>query len=229
MDKVNSSADIHSDKKGLLIVEDEAEFAEWVFRTLSAHASDLEVFIARDLQKARTLLRSRPQGFWEMAIVDLNLGREDGVDLIAEASGLSPQTILLVVTSVDSPEKALDAIRAGAHGYVLKTAVDMGLISAFDQAREGGSPITPSIARQLLIKFREKPEDVQHIDRLSSEVQEKLSAREKDVLKLIARGYSNKESGLILGISPATVDSHIRGIYRKLSINSRVELRRLLK
>lgn len=229
MNKMQTLPDRHFGRRGLLIVEDEAEFAEWSFRTLSAHAKDLEVFVARDLQQARSLLRSRPKGYWELALVDLNLGREDGVELISEAIATSPGITLLVVTAVDSPDKALAAIRAGAHGYVLKIAVENGLTSAFNQAREGGSPITPSIARQLLIKFRESDVDGVHLEGLAPDVLEKLSAREKDVLKLLARGHSNKESGLILKISPATVDTHIRSIYRKLSINSRVELRRLLK
>lgn len=215
-------------RRGLMIVEDDMELAEWTFRTLSAHAPDLKPYVAHDLTQARALLKTKDQDFWELALVDLNLGLEDGIELISEALSHCTGLTVLVVTSVDSPDKALAAIRAGAQGYLLKVTLSQELTGAVDQARQAGSPITPSIARKLLINFRASEEGHPKSNVLPSQLQDKLSGREKEVLKLIARGHSNKETGAILQISPATIDTHIRSIFRKLRINSRIELRRLL-
>lgn len=213
---------------GLLVVEDDPQFAEWTLGVLRAHVSDLEPAHARDLAQARRLLREAPTGYWELAVVDLHLGAEDGVDLIIDLTRDRPQLPVLVVTSVDAPDKALAAIRAGAQGYILKATVADNLLEAVYQARRGGSPITPMIARQLLIEFRSAEAATPAGDDMPAGVREKLSTREAEVLRMVARGHSNKETATVLEISPATVDTHIRSIYRKLSINSRAELRRLL-
>ena len=209
----------------LLVVEDDHPFAEWTLRVLQAQVPDLRARWATDLSSARALLRG--QHPWRLAIVDLNLGQEDGVDLIRDLARDWPGLPVLVVTSVDAPAKALAAIRAGAQGYVLKATIEDDLLQAVAQVRAGGSPITPSIARQLLNEFR-SAEATPPEPGVPAAVLERLSAREVEVLRLLARGYSNKEAASTLCISPATVDTHIRKIYQKLSINSRVELHRLL-
>lgn len=215
-------------RRGLLVVEDDPQFADWTLHVLRAQVSDLAPVVARDLGQARALLRGAPADHWELAIVDLHLGTEDGVDLIRDLARGWPELPVLVVTSVDAPDKALAAIRAGAQGYILKATVADSLLHAVDQARHGGSPITPMIARQLLIEFRSVEAADPPSPAMPADLLEKLSAREAEVLRLIARGHSNKETAAALEISPATVDTHIRSIYRKLSINSRAELRRLL-
>ena len=214
---------------GLLVVEDDRPFADWTLRVLRTHVSDLQAHVAHDLEAARALLSKAPAGPWGLAIVDLNLGTEDGVELIAELTNDQPGLPVLVVTSVDAPAKALAAIRAGAQGYVLKATIETDLVQVVAQVRGGGSPITPSIARQLLNEFRaaETPPVPSQLG-MPAKVLEKLSQREVEVLRLMARGYSNKEVALSMTISPATVDTHIRKIYRKLCINSRTELHRLL-
>lgn len=215
--------------EGLLIVEDDHSFADWTRLTLRAHMTNLQVYVAHDLDSARALLRATPSSSWELVIVDLNLGSDDGVDLIEELTCDWPNLPVLVVTSVDSPSKALAAIRAGAQGYILKATVEADLIQVVNQVRFGGSPITPSIARQLLNEFRAtKAPSLSADSGVPAVVLEKLSQREVEVLHLLSRGYSNKEAAAKMTISPATVDTHIRKIYRKLSINSRVELHRLL-
>ncbi len=219
----------HADtRRGLLVVEDDPQFADWTLRVLRAQVTDLEPVVARDLGQARALLNGTAPSHWELAIVDLHLGTEDGVDLIRDMARGWPELPVLVVTSVDAPDKALAAIRAGAQGYILKATVADSLLHAVEQARHGGSPITPMIARQLLIEFRSVEAADPTSPAMPAGLLEKLSTREAEVLRLIARGHSNKETAGALEISPATVDTHIRSIYRKLSINSRAELRRLL-
>jgi DNA-binding NarL/FixJ family response regulator len=155
-----------------------------------------------------------------------------GVDLIAQLHLSHPQVPLLVLTSVDVPQVALSAIRAGAQGYLLKNTVDKELSRAVEQLRAGGSPINPGIAFQLLAEFRvadaTKPDAVTALDEAISTMTTKLSQRETEVLKLVARGYADKEVAIRLGISPSTVDTHVRAIFRKFSVNSRAQLRRVI-
>lgn len=224
----------------MLLLEDDHYFGQWTRCVLESQCHELRVAVAKNLTAARELFARYDKRVWRLVIIDLNLGEESGTDLIGEIAQSMPELPMLVVTAVDTPEKALAAIRAGAQGYVLKTTIERELVRVVNQVLDGGSPITPSIARQLLSKFRsidmlppavsvasasqlDRPADV-----LPEKILQDLSVREVEVLRLLARGYSNKESAAELDISPSTIDTHIRKIFRKLSINSRVELRRLL-
>jgi DNA-binding NarL/FixJ family response regulator len=232
---------LHSPRPpNVLLVEDDPHFAQWVQATLHEQAGDLSVFVSHNLATARRAWSATPQ-CWRLVVVDLHLGAESGVDLIRELALQAPTLPLLVITSVAATDKALQAIRAGAQGYILKSTIDHELLRAVRQVLDGGSPITPSIARLLLGEFRQQ-ERIEAAEAhepagtpstppagaMPAAVEEKLSQREAEVLRLIARGYTDKEVAARLEISPATVDTHVRKIYRKLSINSRVELRRLL-
>ncbi|MEN9315419.1 MAG: hypothetical protein RIS35_1812 [Pseudomonadota bacterium] len=140
-----------------------------------------------------------------------------------------------MLTSVDTPEEALLAIRAGAQGYLLKVALDGELGRAVHQVLAGGAPINPGIAYLLLQRFRADavpPRSAlpaeSRTPSVSPDLLSTLSAREAEVLQLIARGFSDKEAASRLGIAPSTVDTHVRSIYRKFSVHSRAQLRGLI-
>lgn len=216
----------------LLLVEDDLNFARWARHELERDCPDLTVVMFDDLAGARQWLEGPDGQSLAMAVVDLHLGQALGVDLIAQLHQSHPEVPLLVLTSVDVPQVALSAIRAGAQGYLLKNTVDKELSRAVEQLRAGGSPINPGIAFQLLAEFREgesaKPEPITALDDALSSLTTKLSQRETDVLKLVARGYADKEVAVRLGISPSTVDTHVRAIFRKFSVHSRAQLRRVI-
>jgi DNA-binding NarL/FixJ family response regulator len=216
----------------LLLVEDDLNFARWARHELERDCPDLTVVMFDGLVGARQWLEGPDGQSLAMAVVDLHLGQALGVDLIAQLHQSHPEVPLLVLTSVDVPQVALSAIRAGAQGYLLKNTVDKELSRAVEQLRAGGSPINPGIAFQLLAEFREgesaKPEPVTALDDALSSLTTKLSQRETDVLKLVARGYADKEVAVRLGISPSTVDTHVRAIFRKFSVHSRAQLRRVI-
>lgn len=211
----------------LLLVEDEAHFAEWVIQALKNNDPRWCIDWARNLGEAKELIAATHANLWRLAIVDLRLGQESGIDLISHLNERLPNVPILVVTAVDMPETALNAIRVGAQGYLLKEGEENSLLWAIEQVLAGSSPITPSIARQLLNEFRAM-ETPQH-NTLAQPFLELLSARESEVLNLVAYGYSNKEVAHELGISSHTVNIHIRKIYSKLNVNSRASLRRVLK
>lgn len=217
----------------LLLVEDDVHFAHWAAAELRQHFQDLAVFVAHDLTTARHWLNSPSATTLQMAVIDLHLGNKSGVDLIEELTQTRSHVPVLVLTSVETPDEALRAIRAGAQGYMLKDTVPGELYRAVQQLRDGGSPINPGIAHLLLNAFRARPANAPLGDMSASPVSPEslstLSTRETEVLKLIARGYADKEVAARLNIAPSTVDSHVRAIYRKLSINSRAQLRKLLE
>ena len=221
-----------SEKSFLLMVEDDLNFADWAQAELGRDCADLTLVMRHDLASARSWLATADAEHLAMAVVDLHLGQDLGVDLIAQLHQSHAQVPLLVLTSVDAPNEALRAIRAGAQGYVLKNTVDKELSRAVGQLRAGGSPINPGIAFQLLSEFRAadavEPETATSMDDALSALSAKLSQRETEVLKLVARGYADKEVAARLGISPSTVDTHVRAIFRKFSVHSRSELRRVI-
>lgn len=216
----------------LLMVEDDLNFADWAQAELRRDCADLTLVMCHDLTSARSWLATEDAKDLAMAVVDLHLGQELGVDLIAQLHQSHAQVPLLVLTSVDAPQEALNAIRAGAQGYVLKNTVDKELSRAVEQLRAGGSPINPGIAFQLLSEFRSaeavEAEAPTSMDDALSALGTKLSQRETEVLKLVARGYADKEVAARLGISPSTVDTHVRAIFRKFSVHSRSQLRRII-
>ncbi|MGV1045419.1 LuxR C-terminal-related transcriptional regulator [Limnohabitans sp.] len=223
---------MNSEKSFLLLVEDDLNFAQWAESELRRDCEDLTVLVFHELADARTWLQGADAQRLAMAVVDLHLGQALGVDLIAQLHQSHPQVPLLVLTSVDSPNEALKAIRAGAQGYVLKSTVQKELSRAVVQLRAGGSPINPGIAFELLAEFRSaaspEPEAPSSLDDALSSLSTKLSQRETDVLKLVARGYADKEVASRLGISPSTVDTHVRAIFRKFSVHSRAQLRKAI-
>jgi DNA-binding NarL/FixJ family response regulator len=223
---------MNSEKSFLLLVEDDRNFAQWAENELRRDCEDLIVLVFHELAGARSWLLGGDAQRLGMAVVDLHLGQELGVDLIAELHLSHPQVPLLVLTSVDAPHEALKAIRAGAQGYVLKSTVQKELSRAVVQLRDGGSPINPGIAFELLAEFRSsaslEPQAPSSLDDALSSLSTKLSQRETDVLKLVARGYADKEVASRLGISPSTVDTHVRAIFRKFSVHSRAQLRKAI-
>jgi DNA-binding NarL/FixJ family response regulator len=217
----------------ILLVEDDVHFAAWAAAELRQACQDLAVFVAHDMPAARGWLEGADGAGLQLAVVDLHLGPHSGVELIETLTQHRPDVPVLVLTSVETPDEALRAIRAGAQGYMLKVTVEGELCRAVQQIRNGGSPINPGIAHLLLTAFRAAPLKVSEATDVAQPVStgmlSVLSGRESEVLKLVARGYSDKEVAVRLHIAPSTVDTHIRAIYRKLRVNSRAQLRKVLE
>jgi DNA-binding NarL/FixJ family response regulator len=156
-------------------------------------------------------------GGYDVLLCDLALPDGNGADLIRHEASLGRGTDILVVTIFANQNKVLDAIRAGARGYMLKDQRIDECIAGIREVRRGGSPISPIIARQLLGQIRPDPQkpDVPPVS--------PLSERELEVLNLISRGYSNHECAGILSVSVNTIGTHVKNIYRKLEVNSRAE------
>lgn len=154
-------------------------------------------------------------------LVDLGLPDGRGEELLRWLSEERPDAELLVFTVFGDESRLVAALQAGATGYVLKGCTTDELIQAIEQIRGGGAPISPLLARMLLRQFR-VTQDAPSVVQVLHEVV--LSERETEVLRLVAQGYVNKEIAARLAISPATVGSHIKNLYRKLAVHSRVQV-----
>ncbi len=152
------------------------------------------------------------QGY-DVLLCDLGLPDGDGIDLIRHSARTSPDADILVITFFAEQRKVVDCIRAGARGYLLKDMDAATCVQSIRDIRAGGSPISPVIARYLLLHIRP--------DNIGSDTV--LSAREHEILNLMARGFSKRECGAMLNLSINTISTHVKNVYRKLEVNSRAE------
>jgi DNA-binding NarL/FixJ family response regulator len=138
-----------------------------------------------------------------------------------------PEVEILIFTIFDEEDKVLEAVKAGASGYLLKGTPADKMIEAIKEVRAGGTVIQPSLARRLLKHFRvgeaPTPETPSTPPTAEEPEGKKLSARETEILQLIAKGVSNSEAAKMLNLSKATIRTHLEHIYRKLEVTNRVE------
>lgn len=196
----------------LLLVDDDAHVRRGVSDVL---APTKQVFIVGSCGTAGEALDAVQRGLeFEVALIDLQLPDRPGTELLRLLQRSRPQAVLLAFTQFDDAESVFAALENGATGYLLKTTSPPRLLRALVEARDGGAPMTPSIARKVVESFRQ---------RRRRPVAFALSDREADVLKLLALGHSYADTGTQLGIGLGTVQTHVKNIYRKLEVNSREE------
>jgi DNA-binding NarL/FixJ family response regulator len=136
---------------------------------------------------------------------------------------LAPKVEVVMLTMFGDRDNLFEALQAGACGYLLKRTTPDALKDALDQARTGGAPMSPQIARQVVAFFQNKPTPPPSAAAKSSAEVETLSAREAEVLRLLAEGQPYKTIAAELELTIDTVRTYIRRIYQKLQVNSRTE------
>src|SRR5262245_12951128 len=195
------------------VVEDDAPMREEFARMIGAEPDMRLLSAVGSCAEARqSFALARP----DVALVDLGLPDGDGTDLIAELAASSKHTSVLVVTVFGDEAHVVRALQAGAHGYLLKDTPRAEFGRAIRAVCEGASPLSPQIARYLLKSFARPAAD-------GPKLVEPLTPREQDVLKAISQGYSVPETARRLEVAPSTVAAHIKSIYGKLAVSSRVE------
>lgn len=158
----------------------------------------------------------------DVLLTDLGLPDGNGNQLIEQTRAQHAEAEIMVISRFGDENSVVEAIKAGASGYLLKDESAEHIADAISQLLQGGSPISPAIARYILDFFQSgEVVDSQPNTATASDVL--LTPKEKMVLQYISRGYSNKEIARSLEISLHTVASHIKHIYRKLEVNSRNE------
>ncbi|MEK5751005.1 response regulator transcription factor [Acinetobacter variabilis] len=182
--------------------------------------SDEVLLFANNVREAEYLLQQEP---FCLALIDLGLPDGNGISIIEKIHELGSQTLILVVSAWSTQDSLLKAIKAGATGYVLKERDDTEVSLAIRSILRGGAPIDPFIAREILkqISSSEPSSSLEQI--VLDPEQESLIQREKEILSLVAQGLSNREIADELCVSRYTVESHIKHIYRKLSVSKRTK------
>lgn len=156
----------------------------------------------------------------DLLAVDLGLPDGHGTELIRFARREHPTTEVMVITVFADERSVISAIEAGAGGYLLKDGTPQEISQALVQLAEGGSPISPAIARHLLRRFQSEPAAAAPTA-TAAEPAPSLTQREIEVLRLISKGFRFGEIAELLGISTHTVTTHVRHLYRKLEVSSR--------
>lgn len=166
----------------------------------------------------------------DVLLVDLGLPDASGLELIALCQQLRPEVAIMVMTMFSDERHVFTALEKGASGYLIKSNRTEEIADHILELHKGGSPITPTVARLVLKRIltpepsyaetNTQPSLLSPPNRLPA-LDEKLSAREIDVLNQIAVGYSTAEIAERFNISPHTVTAHIRSVYRKLQVHSR--------
>jgi DNA-binding NarL/FixJ family response regulator len=158
----------------------------------------------------------------DVLLQDLGLPGMSGIDVTRQVKRKWPSVEVLIFTIFDEEEKVIDAVKAGASGYLLKGASSGKILDAIREVKAGGSVIQPSLARRLLRHFH-VPESEGKPGLREEPPTRPLTEREVEILRLIAKGLSNNEAAGVLGLSRATVRTHLEHIYDKLDVTNRVE------
>jgi DNA-binding NarL/FixJ family response regulator len=212
-----------------LIVEDDENYSLWIKNNLIQARPNCVIQIASS-REACTKALQMFLPHW--ALVDLHLPDGSGIEVVKDILDKSPNCKALVITAIEDPEKAILAIQAGAVGYLVKSHSNWVLAEALDEISRGGMPLTPLMAKRVLDtllpsgRLRTAPE-LAALEKTPEDQTDnsQLSEREKEILRLASKGYRNKEIASRLSLSPNTVATHIKSIYRKMNIHSRSHLR----
>jgi DNA-binding NarL/FixJ family response regulator len=154
-----------------------------------------------------------------VALLDIRMPRLDGLEAARRVLALDPDTRVLILTTFDTDEYVSEALRAGASGFLLKDAPADQLIAAVRILAAGDALIDPSVTRRLISRFTVAV----RTPAAAPPALEELTARERDVLRLVARGLSNAEIASQLGIEENTVKTHVSRILLKLHLRDRVQ------
>ena len=200
----------------VLVVEDDSSTRERISRVVDGHPQLHLAGVASDVAEGKELLLSLKP---DVLLTDLDLPDGDGITLIDEITSNKLNTEAMVISVFGDERHVIKAIEAGAAGYLLKDGGAEQITSSILQLVSGGSPISPSIARHLLKRFRQDNEqETKHPDTAGMEP---LTKREQEILQYVSHGYTAHEIGKKNNISIHTVNTHIRNIYSKLAVNTR--------
>ena len=196
----------------VVIVED----ATWVRENLAREINQSPGFCCvHDYRTAEDALQGIPADRPDVVLMDINLPGMNGVECLRQLRTTSPEVKCLMLTVYEESEKIFNSLLAGASGYLLKRTSTAELLEAIQQVRDGGSPMSSSIARKVVAYFNEMGAAKQPTSR--------LTPRELQVLELLAKGRAYKNIADELALSIETIRMNVKHIYTKLHVHSRGE------
>jgi DNA-binding NarL/FixJ family response regulator len=207
-------------KPRVFLVDDHGMFRSGVRSELAG-----EVEIVGEAADVAPAISDITQILPDVVLLDVHLQGGGGQDVVAAVKVGHPEVKFLALSASDAPEDVIAVIRAGARGYVTKTISGTELVAAVRRVAAGDAVFSPRLAGFVLDAFAAGP--AADLDRPSFDPElDQLTAREREVLRLIARGYTYREVARELFISVKTVESHVSSVLRKLQLSTRHQLTR---
>ncbi len=194
------------------IIEDLQEIREGLINYIEP---DKELKVVCAVASAEEAMIRLPAVQPDIAIMDINLPDMNGINCIRAIKDDCPATQFMMFTIYENDEKIFEALKAGASGYLLKNTDPMQILDAIKELYNGGSPMSPNIARKVVNIFREKKDSAIH--------SVLLGKRENEILELLSKGLLYKEISDHLSLAVGTVRQHIHNIYEKLHVHNRTE------
>lgn len=195
-----------------ILLADDHHIVRSGIRQLLESENDLQVIAeAGDGAEAQQLIEKHKP---DVAILDIQMPKASGIEVTRWVRVHFPEVGVLILTAYDDDPYVMAVLQAGANGYVLKTAQADDLVQAVRDVNEGKSALDPAITRKLMSTLFKPSEKT---------IAEALTDRELDVLRLAAKGYTNKAIGMQLAISDRTVQGHLAHIFAKMHAGSRTE------
>jgi NarL family two-component system response regulator LiaR len=208
------------DEKIRIILADDHVMLRQGTVALLQREEDIEVVGQADngRQAVDLAQRLRP----DIVVMDVRMPELSGVEATRQIRERFPAVQVLVLTAHDDEQYIFSLLEAGASGYLLKNAPISDLVQAIRQVHAGKSPLSPSIARKIVVRMSNDEEPSQEAKQ-KSESQDSLTPRELEVLQLLAQGLSNRAIAESLSISDRTVHAHLSNIFAKMGVSSRLE------
>lgn len=199
------------------LVEDDVNFQNALMTAIEA-APDMTLLGVAGTRAQGLLMLDRVQA--DVLLVDLGLPDGSGIDVIRAAHARQPGCNIMVSTTFGDEVHVMQSLEAGASGYLLKDSAPQNMLDEIRSLHGGGSPISPLIARQVLMRFRQ---DDKAAEPKPDKQATALSARELEVLEFITKGFTSDEIAALMSVSRHTVLTYVRRIYAKLEVNSKTE------
>lgn len=198
--------------KRIAIVEDNKTTREGL-RTIIGLSGEFEC--AGVCETGEEALKVLPRLQPSVVLMDIQLPGMSGIECVGKLKRLCPEMQVIMITVYADPDRIFSALRAGASGYILKRSSPDEVVAAIREVSGGGAPMSGEIARKVIQYFKAQTDDETHVG--------KLTAREREILDLVAHGMSNKDIAARLFVTVDAVRWHLKHIYAKLHVHSRTE------
>ena len=193
------------------IVEDDAPLRETLGILLNGSG---QFRCIGSFPNAETAIKQIPHDWPQVVLMDINLPKMSGIGCVAKLKEMRPELLVIMLTICGDEDQIFESLKAGASGYLLKSAPPAEILEAIVEVYSGGAPMSSTIAHKVVRYFQQLKTPAPATN---------LTKRESEILNYLAKGYQYKEIADALGIGGSTVRTHIEHIYQKLHVSSRTE------